>query len=261
MKSFSPSWGTGALALAVAVAIVGLNALAGTADRTAPAAAAATAAAPTGCVAKGRHLREHGPRKRRRVALTFDGGPTGYYTPRVLRRLEQAGVHATFFIRGQFIRGRTRFLRQEIREGHELANHSFSHPHFPSGRELTRTNRLIQRATGFKPCLFRPPYGSLDSALVRRARARGMLTITWDVDSWDSLYENVSAATVYQRVTRRVRPGSIILMHDGEGSHRGTLRALGRILRFLRHRHLEPVTVSELLGLRTVRAPSGAGSG
>lgn len=205
---------------------------------------------PTGCVAKGDHLRDHGPRKKRVVALTFDGGPTGFYTPRVLRKLRRAGVPATFFIRGQFIHGNGDLLRQEIRAGHELANHSFSHPHFPSSRELKKTNRLIRAATGFKPCLFRPPYGSVDSALIRRTWREGMLTITWDVDSWDSLYEHVSASTVYNRVVQNVRSGSIILMHDGEGSHRGTLKALDPILRFLHRKHYRLVTVSKLLALR-----------
>ena len=204
---------------------------------------------PTGCVAKGPHLRDHGPRKKRVVALTFDGGPTKYYTPRVLRKLRRAAVPATFFIRGQFIHGHAALLRQEIRAGHELANHSFSHPHFPSSRELKKTNRLIRGATGFKPCLFRPPYGSVDSALIRRSWREGMLTITWDVDSWDSLYEHVSASTVYSRVVENVRPGSIILMHDGEGSHQGTLKALDPILRYLRKKHYRLVTVSRLLGL------------
>lgn len=213
---------------------------------------------PIGCVAKGSRLRDHGPRKKRAVALTFDGGPTAYYTPRVLRKLRRAGVPATFFIRGQFIHGHGDLLRKEVRAGHELANHSFSHPHFPSSAELKKTNRLIRGATGFKPCLFRPPYGSVDSALVRRSWREGMLTITWDVDSWDSLYEHVSASTVYSRVVGNVRPGSIILMHDGEGSHQGTLKALDPILRFLRKKHYRLVTVSELLGLRMLSPPQGS---
>jgi len=216
--------------------------------------ASATEPLPTGCVAKGSRLRDHGPRQKRTVALTFDGGPTKYYTPRVLRKLGRAGVPATFFIRGQFIHGHAGLLRQEIRAGHELANHSFSHPHFPSSQELKKTNRLIRGATGFKPCLFRPPYGSVDSALVRRSWREGMLTITWDVDSWDSLYEHVSASTVYSRVVGNVRPGSIILMHDGEGSHQGTLKALDPILRYLRKKHYRLVTVSKLLGLRMLPA-------
>jgi len=185
------------------------------------------------------------------VALTFDGGPTSQYTASVLHRLAKAKVHSTFFIRGAFIKGHTSLLRRELREGHELANHSWTHPHFPNSYELSRTSKAIRAATGFTPCLFRAPYGSVNGGLFSRARQQGMLTIGWDVDSWDSLYDNVSKETVYSRVVNNVRPGSIILMHDGEGPHQGTLQALGPILKALKRKRLYPVTVSELLGLKT----------
>ncbi|MSX01958.1 MAG: polysaccharide deacetylase family protein [Actinobacteria bacterium] len=212
---------------------------------------AAALAAPTGCVPKGARFRENGWRGRRRVALTFDGGPTSQYTAKVLSKLRAAKVHATFFIRGQFIKGHTRLVRRELAEGHELANHSYSHPHFPGSYDISRTTALIRKATGFRTCLFRAPYGSVDSALLGRVRHQHMLTIGWDVDSWDSLYDNVSSSTVYGRVVRGVRPGSIILMHDGEGPHQGTLQALGPILRNLKRRHFQVVPVSRLLGLRS----------
>ena len=216
-------------------------------------AGAATTKSPTGCVPKGGAYREAGSRRHRWVALTFDGGPTWGYTARILNRLKRDHVRATFFIRGQFIAGRTGLLRRELGAGHELANHSWSHPHLPGWRQLERTSHAIRNATAFTPCLFRSPYGDLNSALITRARHQRMLTIGWTVDSWDSLYENVSSQTIYSRVVNRVRPGAIILMHDGEGSHPGTLRALEPILAALRRKHLNPVTVSQLLGLRQLR--------
>ena len=203
-----------------------------------------------GCVPKGARFRESGWRGRRWVALTFDGGPTSQYTSKVLAQLRKARVHVTFFIRGQFIHGHTALLRKELAEGHELANHSYSHPHFPGSYDISRTSTLIRKATGYTPCLFRAPYGSVDDALFSRVRHQHMLTIGWDVDSWDSLYDNVSESTIYSRVVNGARPGSIILMHDGEGSHKGTLRALGPILRNFKRRHLLVVPVSQLLGLR-----------
>lgn len=204
----------------------------------------------TGCVPKGARFRDSGWRGRRWVALTFDGGPTSQYTSKVLAQLRKAQVHVTFFIRGQFIHGHTALLRKELAAGHELANHSYSHPHFPGSYDISRTTKLIRDATGYTPCLFRAPYGSVDDALFSRVRHQHMLTIGWDVDSWDSLYDNVSESTVYSRVVNGARPGSIILMHDGEGSHQGTLKALGPILRNLKRRHLQVVPVSKLLGLR-----------
>jgi len=212
----------------------------------------ATSAQPqvTGCVPKGARFRESGWRGRRWVALTFDGGPTAQYTSKVLAQLRKANVHVTFFIRGQFIHGHTAILRKELAAGHELANHSYSHPHFPGSYDISRTTTLIRKATGYTPCLFRAPFGSVDSALLSRVRHQHMLTIGWDVDSWDSLYDNVSESTVYSRVVNGARPGSIILMHDGEGPHQGTLQALGPILRNLKRRHLQVVPVSQLLGLQ-----------
>jgi len=235
-----------AAALAAALLAGGLN---GTTSVHADSQAAA--AQPTGCVAKGERYRESGWRGRRWVALTFDGGPTSQYTSKVLAQLRKADVHVTFFIRGQFIHGHSALLRKEIAAGHELANHSYSHPHFPGSYDISRTTKLIRSATGYRPCLFRAPYGSIDGALLSRVRHQGMLTIGWDVDSWDSLYDNVSKQTVYSRVVNGVRPGSIILMHDGEGSHQGTLQALGPILRNFKRRRLQVVPVSKLLGLRS----------
>jgi peptidoglycan-N-acetylglucosamine deacetylase len=139
-------------------------------------------------------------------------------------------------------------MRRTLRAGHELANHSYSHPHLPSFRELARTNRLIRRLTGFEPCLFRPPFGAWNSRLIGDARRLGMLTIYWDVDSHDSV--GAGAATVFSRVTGLARGGSIVLMHDGPGQEPATRAALPRVLRALRRKGYRLVTVSELLGLK-----------
>jgi peptidoglycan/xylan/chitin deacetylase (PgdA/CDA1 family) len=166
----------------------------------------------------------------------------------MLRTLRPYRARATFFLRGDRIHGRAHILRQALRGGHELANHSYSHPRLPSFRQLARTSRLIRRTTGFKPCLFRPPRGAWNSRLIRDARRLGMLTIYWDVDSHDSVGAN--AATVFARVVGRARGGSIVLMHDGEGQRPATRAALPPLLRALRRRGYRLVTVSQLLGLR-----------
>lgn len=202
---------------------------------------------PIGCVPRGPHLREHGRRKQRRISLTFDGGPSKH-TPGILRTLRRFAARATFFLQGDRISGRAHILRRALRGGHELANHSYSHPLLPSFRQLARTSRLIRRMTGFKPCLFRPPLGEWNSRLIRDARRLGMLTIYWDVDSHDSVGAN--RATVFSRVVGRARGGSIVLMHDGEGQRPATRAALPRVLRALRRRGYRLVTVSQLLGLK-----------
>jgi peptidoglycan-N-acetylglucosamine deacetylase len=201
---------------------------------------------PIGCVPRRPLFRVHGPRGRRRLSLTFDGGPSRY-TPTVLRTLRRFGARATFFLRGDQIRGRAHILRRTLRAGHELANHSYSHPHLPSFRELARTNRLVRRLTGFEPCLFRPPFGVWNSRLIGDARRLGMLTIYWDLDSHDSV--GADAATLFSRVVGLARGGSIVLMHDGPGQRPATRTALPRVLRALRRKGYRMVTVSELLGL------------
>ena len=215
---------------------------------------AAAARRQVGCVTKPGNYRTNGSRRSRMIALTFDGGPTYAYTAKVLAILKRAKIKSTFFIRGAFIQGRTGLLRQELRDGHELANHSWSHPSLPSDWELWKTNTTILKVTGFRPCLFRPPYGDIDSALLNRVKRHRMMTIGWDIDSWDSLYENLPTNTIRDRVISRLRPGAIVLMHDGEGSHPGTIRALPAIISAIKRRHLQPVTVSRLLGLRPLYA-------
>jgi peptidoglycan/xylan/chitin deacetylase (PgdA/CDA1 family) len=206
-----------------------------------------------GCTPRRPRFREHGPRLRRVVALTFDGGPSSH-TPRVLSILRRHGVRATFFLRGDAIPGRTALLRRQLAEGHELANHSYSHPHLPSYRQLARTTRLIRTATGFSPCLFRAPYGDWDGRLVADAWRLGMATIQWDVDTLDSL--GAEPDTVRARASSLPGPGSIILMHDGEGASRASLGMLPGILAALRRRGLRSVTVSQLLGFQPRLEPS-----
>jgi peptidoglycan/xylan/chitin deacetylase (PgdA/CDA1 family) len=206
-----------------------------------------------GCSPRRPRFRDHGPRPGRMVALTFDGGPSSH-TPRVLSILRRHRVHASFFVRGDAIPGRTALLRRQLAEGHELANHSYSHPHLPSYRQLLRTSRLIRAATGFSPCLFRAPYGDWDGRLVADAWRLGMATIQWDVDTLDSL--GADADTVRARASSLPGPGSIVLMHDGEGANPASLRMLPGILAALRRRGLRPVTVSQLLGFRPRLEPA-----
>jgi peptidoglycan/xylan/chitin deacetylase (PgdA/CDA1 family) len=201
-----------------------------------------------GCLARPPRFREHGAARRRAVALTFDGGPTGY-TPRVLAALHRYRAHATFFLVGRFIPAHAWLVRRELKEGDELANHSYTHPHLPSFGQLSHTSALIRRVSGFTPCLFRAPYGEVNARLIADAWRLRMSTIQWSVDTLDSL--GAGPRTVYRRATALARPGSIILMHDGDGDYAGSLGMLPGILSALRRRHLQVVTVSRLLGFRT----------
>ena len=188
----------------------------------------------------------------RRVALTFDDGPS-LFTPLVLRSLKRYKAPATFFVVGSMISGREAMLRKALREGSILANHSWSHPRMPAlteemqRLELHKTNLAIRRASGYRPCLFRPPYGLTDQGLESVSRGSKLQTVLWDVDGAD--WESPAPELLAQRVLSTVKPGSIILLHDGGGDRSATAAALPAILRGLKQKRLRPVTLPRLLGL------------
>ena len=213
-----------------------------------------------GCRPRHPGLRTHGSRRRRMVALTFDDGPSAY-TPAVLRTLQRFHAHASFFIVGTEVRGRGAVLRRMLHEGNEPANHSLTHPMLPGPGQLRSTSAAIRRAAGFRPCLFRPPYGAVNSGLVHSARSDlirpagslGMLTVTWDVDPRD--WSLPAPATIAARVLHGMRRGAIVVMPDGGGPRGSTVAALRTILHGVRTRHYRAVTVSELLGNRLTWGP------
>ena len=184
----------------------------------------------------------------KRVALTFDGGPSGY-TPKIERILQRRHVRATFFWVGSRISGHEGIVRRVSRHGQEIANHSWFHvdlTQLSAGEvhdQLSRTSRRLRRLTGTRPKLFRPPYGAVNQTVRRAARGLGMRTVLWDADSIDWMSE---CREIVRRVAARVRPGSTVLLHDGGGNRRPTVCALPRIIRDLRSRGYRFLTVSAL---------------
>ncbi len=207
---------------------------------------------PVGCVRHGAPRVNAARRKGKKIAITFDDGPAPA-TPRVLRILKRFHAHATFFQLGQQLRGRRRLERQILAAGDQLANHSYNHPSLPSRSQLSLTSRLITGVAGYRPCLFRPPYGALDSRLVGDARSLNMTTVVWDVDPRDWSTPGVGA--IESRVLGAAHSGSIVLLHDGGGPRGQTVAALPRILRSLKRRGYRLVTVGELLHYRTRYVP------
>jgi peptidoglycan-N-acetylglucosamine deacetylase len=207
-----------------------------------------------GCTPEGRSYRLHGTRGRKQIALTFDDGP-GPYSSSMLRLLDRLGAKATFFVVGQQIVGRHGMLRRILHKGHELANHSWNHAVLAGGgggaySQIRRTNAAIRSWTGFTPCLFRAPYGAVDGSLVGAARRAGLATIQWDVDPRD--WSTPGTGAIHARVVGAALGGSIVVMHDG-GSYRGqTVQAVASIIRSLRARGYEFVTVSRMLGFKQV---------
>lgn len=185
------------------------------------------------------------------VALTFDDGP-GRDTMRILSALNRLRVPGTFFVIGRQLEGRERELRAIAAHGDEIGVHSWSHPDLttlPPARvrsELLGTRNAIRRAAAVDPALYRPPYGAIDRRVMAAVAPARMVPVLWDADG-DDWAEDATAARVARTVLSEVRPGSIILLHDGGGRRGVTVRALPRIVAGLRARGLEPVLVSELL--------------
>jgi peptidoglycan/xylan/chitin deacetylase (PgdA/CDA1 family) len=200
---------------------------------------------PTGCTHGGAPFVTNGPRGRKRIAIGFDDGPSDY-TPKVLRVLRNFDSHATFFEIGQEVPGRRRIRKKILAQGSEIGNHSLHHELYPSSASIRETDRLIRRATGFRPCDFRPPDGRVDSGLISRAHAQHLVTVDWDVDPRD--WANPGVGAIASNVISNARNGSIVVMHDGGGSRDETVAALPSILSHFRHRGFKFVTVAKLLG-------------
>lgn len=204
-----------------------------------------------GCTGGNGQVVRKGPTGRKLVALTFDDGPS-VYTPQVMSILRRKKVKATFFMLGQQVASDPVTARRVLAAGHEIGNHSTSHPLLPSYSELSGASATIKRVTGFKPCLFRPPYGALNSSVIASARDLGMKSILWDIDTSD--WSTPGTGAIRSRVSS-AGSGSIVLMHDGGGPRSQTVSALPGAIHNLRARGYGFVTVSELLGNRFVYRP------
>jgi peptidoglycan/xylan/chitin deacetylase (PgdA/CDA1 family) len=207
-----------------------------------------------GCTGGNAGLVTNGSRDRRAVALTFDDGPSEY-TPGFLDVLRRKHAHATFFEIGQEMSGRESTMRRILREGNEIGNHTMHHTEYPGYGDIAPTTSLVESITHFRPCLFRPPGGAVDSSVIAAAGSNRLRTITWDVDPVD--WSNPGSAAVYSRVVGATKSGSIILMHDGGGPRGGTLAALPAIIDTLRARGYRFETVTELLGDHMLYRPYG----
>ena len=197
-------------------------------------------------------FRPDGPaRMEKAVALTFDDGPSPQYTPRILAALTKLRVRATFFVIGYLAEANPLLVRQELRLGMTVGNHSYNHPQVPPfaqlppqllSDEIALGGQALARL-GAQPRLFRPPGGSTSPQLVRAAAALGQRVVLWSVDPAD-WRPGSSAKAITKRVLSAVRPGSIVILHDGGGNRTPTLTALPAIVRGIRHRGLQLVSLT-----------------
>ncbi len=210
----------------------------------------------TGCRSRGTLAYTHGP-ARKEVAIGFDDGPAPD-TAAFVTMLERSHAQATFFMIGEQVSAAyRRTLLRELRGGDVLGDHTFTHPDLlVSGNvrgQLQETIAAIRSLTGYTPCVFRPPYGDYDQSVIQTARSLGLATVLWNVDPSD--YTLPGTGAIVQRVLAQVRPGSIIISHDGGGPRGQTLAAYPTIIAALRARGYRIVTIPQLLGFRPTYMP------
>jgi len=201
-----------------------------------------------------------GATDQKKIALTFDDGPDPDWTPDVLDILKARGVKATFFVIGKSVERYPWLAKRIIDEGHEIGNHSFTHPNLaeiPTSLirlELNATQRLIESVTGLSTTLFRPPYNadSKPSKLeelvpIKVAQSLGYMTILENIDPKDWQTEN--SQQIIDRIKDTRTLGNIVLLHDGGGDRSGTVEALPKLLDYFTERGDQLVTIGELLGM------------
>ncbi|PKM77107.1 MAG: polysaccharide deacetylase [Firmicutes bacterium HGW-Firmicutes-15] len=192
------------------------------------------------------------------VALTFDDGPDPEKTPVFLDSLEKYNAHATFFVIGNRAEKQPQILQDMAKRGHEIANHSYSHSYsrFSSNQtaifkeEIDTAAALIEKITSQKPVLFRPPGGYLSDNLVNLIKDE-QLTVaywTWQQDSKDWKV-GTSGTTIANHIINNIKPGQIILLHDGASNGLETAKAVDILLDKLTKEGYQFVTMSELIKL------------
>lgn len=197
-----------------------------------------------------------GPEGARGVALTFDDGPHPEHTRKVLDLCDEAGVKATFFVIGEKVERHPEVVREIVRRGHDLGLHSSTHDRLLNMRyepnivaDLRRNQEVIERVTGLRPRLFRPPVGLTSPRTRVAVRQLGLVLIGWSARAYDGA-GRPSIERVLARIAPRLAHGVIVLLHDAP--ERGdeapsSLEALPQLLGAMRDRGLSGVTVSSLL--------------
>ena len=184
-------------------------------------------------------------------ALTFDDGPHAQGTPAVLELLAAADVRATFFLVGEQVQRNPSLAHEIAVAGHGIGVHCHRHRNLlrltprQARTDIERAEAIIGEASGCTPALYRPPYGVLNAAALRLARARGWRTLLWS--QWGRDWEQrATPESIAALVTRGAGEGSVLLLHDADDysasdSWRRTLAALPRVLSTLAERGLQPV--------------------
>lgn len=205
-------------------------------------------------------VESRGKPKSGQLAITFDDGPSREYTPQILDILKEKHVPATFFVIGANAEAHPDLVRRAYDEGHEIGNHTYSHPNIAATSqertrlELDSTQRIIEYATGASTTLFRPPYNADSEPQtpeeilpILRAQQLHYITIGERIDPRDWSKDS-TPDSIFDEVVAEKDNGNIILLHDAGGDRTPTIKALPRIIDFFQKQGHQFVPVSALLG-------------
>jgi peptidoglycan-N-acetylglucosamine deacetylase len=192
----------------------------------------------------------------RQLALTYDDGPNDPHTLHLLEILAKHGARATFFLIGRYAQQRPDIVREIAKAGHDIGNHTFTHPLliFKSAaeirRELSQCNAAVSDATGEHSNLFRPPFGGRRPVVFRIARELGLEPIMWNVTGYD--WNAPPASVIEAKVEKQIRGGDVILLHDGGHKRMGadrsqTVLATDRLLTRYKAESYQFLTIREMM--------------
>ena len=184
----------------------------------------------------------------KKVALSFDASWGAERTEKILDILKEKEIKTTFFLTGFWVEAYPEYVKLIADEGHEIGNHTLTHPHLNSlageevKAELKRVEQLIREVSGQKTTLFRPPFGEYSNQVIEAAEGLGYRTIQWSIDSLD--WQNLTKEEIIERVTSRAHKGAIILMHNN-GLY--TADALPEIIDYFSKHGYAIVPISQLI--------------
>jgi peptidoglycan/xylan/chitin deacetylase (PgdA/CDA1 family) len=196
------------------------------------------------------------PRGAKQIALTYDDGPNDPHTLHLLEVLAKHDARATFFLIGRFVEQRPDIVREIVRAGHAIGNHTFTHPNLiflgdtETHAQLERCQQAVTQAAGQTPRLFRPPFGGRRPGTFQIARSLGLEPIMWSVTGFD--WNAPPAERIVKRVSANARGGDVILLHDGShlgmgGDRAQTVAATDELLRPWKSEGYEFATIAEML--------------
>ncbi len=198
----------------------------------------------------------HGGHDVRGVALTFDDGPCPIHTPKILDMLDEAGVKATFFVIGYKAEAHPDIVRDIVERGHLIGSHSYTHnrafallPKRAVQQDIERAIVCIEKITGSRPALFRPPIGHTNPRIAKVIDDLELTVVGWSVRALDGV-ASADPDRVAQRVIPKLEDGAIVLLHDASERDDRTpasIEALPKILEAMDRKNLVGVTVTSLL--------------